>query len=212
MRKRSAYSRASDVMELYLTPTDVKQFVFCPRVTFFNRVMRLKAIMDSQQEDARDAHGRIERLEARREKVLKHEFPFAISEKLFDLSLVSTNMRVQGRVDMLLISTTGEYIPVEFKVMKSQRGHVLLDHKYQVVVLALLIEEIYDKIVRRAIVYYMLDDKIVLMPISDSMKARGKNYLHRIWKMIESEEMPPPRRNCSRVRVGCGFSDKCTDF
>ncbi|MEM2141671.1 MAG: CRISPR-associated protein Cas4 [Candidatus Thorarchaeota archaeon] len=209
MARESEYSRTTDIEDEYLSVTDVKQYMFCPMVTYFTRVMRLRPIVGSQQEEARKVHEKIADLEGRRQSLLKSRFPFDISAKQFDRLLISDRLGTLGRVDMLVITTSGERIPVEFKAMRSNRGQVHLDHKYQIAVLAILVEEVDNTIVRRGIVHYLDDETSVIVNISHSLKKRTEKMISSIWRMVESGTVPPHRRQCSRGKAGCGFADQC---
>ncbi len=212
MRRDFPSSRDTDIEEQYLAPTDVKQYVFCPRVTYFTRVMHLRPVMGSQQEAAKKTHEKVSGLEKRRKRTLKTDLPFDVAEKTFDVHLVSDRLQVHGRLDMLIETTAGEFIPVEFKDMESNRGRVRLDHKYQLLVLALLVEDSWDTVVRRGLVHYLRDETTVEVPFTHSLKRRTERVLEDIRAMIQSGTMPAPRRRCAHARVGCGFADVCCDF
>ncbi len=212
MPKEYLYSRATDVDEDYLTPTDVKQYVFCPLVTYFTRVLRLRPIVGSQQEEAKKSHDRLTELEKRRESVLKMKLPFGVMRKEYDIPLYSERLRVLGRLDMLIVTDEAEYIPVEFKMMASHRGQVLLDHKYQLVCLALLLEDVNRVIVRRGMVHYMNDEATVQVLLTHSLKRHAEHIVSAIRQMVESGERPAPRPQCSRTLAGCGFADQCRDL
>ena len=212
MKREFRYSEDRDVGELYISPTDLKQFVFCPRVVFFNRVMRLRPIMGAQQEAAQKSHDRLMNLEKRRSTVLLKLDISRPVKKQFEVPLQSESLGVKGRLDMLVVSADGEYIPIEFKEMYSNRGQVRLDHKYQLALLALMVEEKYDVIIRRGVVYYLKDEAHVQLLITESLKKQCKRYLKRIHNMIETEQVPPPRRLCRSERVGCGYADWCRDL
>lgn len=212
MSREYHYSEDTDVSEFFLNPTDLKQFVFCPRVTYFTRVMRLKPVMGSQQESGKKSHETLSHLEERRHGSLKTELPFSVTSKELDVKLSSERLGVQGRLDMLLHTGDGEYIPVEFKEMSSHRGEVHLDHKYQLLLLALLIEDASGKIVRRGVVYYIPEEKAVIVPLTEGLKRRTIGLLRRITEMIATGQLPLPREQCRRNKVGCGFSDACRDL
>ena len=212
MTNGSRSSEHSDVSEKFLTPTDVKQYIFCPRVTFFTRVMRLRPIMGSQQEAGKKSHDKLTILEERRKSLLKSNMSFDIKSKKFDINLLSNRLGVKGRLDMLLITKDKEYIPVEFKDMYSRRGNVHLDHKYQLVLLALLVEDAFYTITKRGILHYIRGDETINVQITHRMKNRAKKYLQRISRMIESGVMPDIRRECINNRVGCGYADQCIDY
>lgn len=168
--------------------------------------------MDSQQEAGKKSHEKLITLEDRRKTILKANLPFFDSLKRFDVYLRCDRMGVRGRLDMVLETTEGELIPVEFKSTASNRGNPHLDHKYQLVMLALLVESCEGTIVRRGILYYMQDDSILLLPITQGLKKRTQTYLKRIRRMLRGGTVPEPRRACVHARVGCGFADQCRDL
>jgi CRISPR-associated exonuclease Cas4 len=212
MPRESQYSKITDVEEEYLTATDVKQYVFCPLVTYFTRVMRLRPIMGSQQEEAKKTHKKTAELEQRRESLLKVNLPFKVQQKLFDVAVVSERLCAHGRLDMLVITEQGERIPVEFKAMQSQRGQAHSDHKYQLVVLSLFVEDAFKTIVRRGFVYYLKDNISVQLILTHGLKRRAETILKSIKVMVDSGAIPSGRPQCSRTTIGCGFADFCRNL
>lgn len=212
MARKSQSSRITDVEEEYITPTDVKQYVFCPRVTFFARVKRLRPLMGSQQEEGQKKHDKFSELEKRRKSILKSDLGITATRKLFDIPVVSHGLGVHGRLDMLLVTSQNEHIPVEFKEMTSNRGRALMDHKYQLVILGLLVEESFNTIVRRGIIHYSPEHETTQTRISMGMKRRAEAYIERIWRMIRTGSVPEPSPQCRHGRPGCGYADQCTDF
>lgn len=198
--------------ETYITPTDLKQYLFCPRVTYFTRVARFRTITGSQIEAGKKSHETEAKLESRRKKPLKEEWPFEISEKKENIPMVSETLGTRGILDLLLITSNLEYIPVEFKRMRSIRGRVHLDHKYQLTLLSLLIEEEFDCIIRRGIVRYLPEERNVLQRISEGMKRQTKIYVRKIGAMLLDDVLPEGRKTCTKSKPGCGFSDLCIDL
>ena len=126
--------------------------------------------------------------------------------------MVSHGLGVHGRLDMLLVTSQNEHIPVEFKEMTSNRGRALMDHKYQLVILGLLVEESFNTIVRRGIIHYSPEHETTQTRISMGMKRRAEAYIERIWRMIRTGSVPEPSPQCRHGRPGCGYADQCTDF
>ncbi len=212
MKRESRFTEFTDAGEGYITPTDIKQYVFCPRVTYFTKVMQLRPIVGSQQDAAKKSHDRLAQLEKRRESILKTDIPVEIESKSFEVYLRSERLQAHGVLDMLVVTTDGEHIPIEFKAMSSNRGAILLDHKYQLVLLARLLEHSRDVIVRRGFVHYMNDDQTVKLVMTDNLRGRVKTYTDRISNMLREGTIPAPRARCQYGRVGCGFADRCADF
>jgi CRISPR-associated protein Cas4 len=168
--------------------------------------------MGSQQEDAKKSHQILSDLERRRKSIMKSDLPFDFKTKEFDVPLQSNRLGIHGRLDMVIETSDSELIPVEFKVMKSNRGRVRMDHKYQLSTLALLIEETENTVVKRGIIHYMLEPTSILIHFTEGVKRRTFFYVNQIKNMLREGTIPQPRSECSKNRVGCGFADFCSDF
>ncbi|MGZ5222050.1 MAG: CRISPR-associated protein Cas4, partial [Chitinophagaceae bacterium] len=72
--------------------------------------------------------------------------------------LSSDTLDLQGNVDLIIRTARGEFISVEYKNMNSDAGRVCMDHKYQLVAYALLIEESFGTVVKQGIVKYFPKD------------------------------------------------------
>lgn len=173
------------------------------------KVMRLQLMTGFQQKTGKKSHDKLTDLERRRKSVLSVKMPFEVASKDFDVLLSSETTGVRRKLDMLVTTKAGELVPVEFKAMKSNRGRIHPDHKYQLVVLVLLMEEDRSGVVRRSIVHYMNDNTSVMLTVTESVRRRARTYLTQIRTMIDLEKMPDPRAQCRNARLGCGFTDIC---
>ena len=79
------------------------------------------------------------RKELRRKDAVFYSPEFVGAEKLLFASFSSSVLGLQGHVDCIIKTVKGEYIPVEYKNMNSDKGKVCMDHKYQLVGYALLV-------------------------------------------------------------------------
>jgi CRISPR/Cas system-associated exonuclease Cas4 (RecB family) len=46
----------SDVAEPFVSVTDVKHYIYCPRIVYFERVLHAKPVFGSQQREGREKH------------------------------------------------------------------------------------------------------------------------------------------------------------
>jgi len=145
----------SDVAEPYVSVTDIKHYVYCPRLVYFDRVLHAQPVFGSQQEESQELHEEYVRKELRRKDAVYYSPEFFGAEKLLFVQLVSEKLQLQGVVDCIIKTAKGEYIPVEYKNMNSNRGKAYIDHKYQLVAYALLVEENFDATVKRGFVNYI---------------------------------------------------------
>jgi len=107
----------------------------------------------------------------------------------------------------MLINADGEPIPVEYK---HGRPPLALNHRAQLSAYALLVEELRQKPVRRAFVYWIPNKRAESFVITAEMRAQVRRAQEMIWRMLSAETMPAPTSNAKRCRE-CEFRRFCND-
>jgi len=199
----------SDVAEDFVSVTDIKQYVYCPRIVYFDRVLHATPVFGSQQEDSKELHEDYVKKELRRKDAVYYSPEFVGAEKLLFTSLSSAVLGLQGNVDCIIKTVSGEYVPVEYKNMSSDKGRVCMQHKYQLVGYALLIEDSFKTVVRRGFVNYLPETLILQFEITPTMKSYVKRVLGHIKRIIRDEELPPIRVAKEKCAGGCGHRQTC---
>jgi len=207
--KRKQRLPISDIAESFVSVTDIKHYIYCPRLIYSDRVLHATPVFGSQQEDSKELHEDYVRKELRRKDAIHYSPEFVGAEKLLFTSLSSSALGLQGNVDCIIRTSKGEYIPVEYKNMSSDGGRVCMGHKYQLVAYALLVEENFETIVKRGFVNYLPETLILQLEITPSMKSHVKRVLGHIKRIIEDEELPPIRVAMQKCMRGCGHKQTC---
>jgi len=145
--KRKQRLPISDIAGSFVSVTDIKHYIYCPRLIYLDTVLRATPVFGSQQEDSKELHEDYVRKELRSKDAVYYSSEFVGAEKLLFTSLSSSAPGLEGNVDCIIRTAKGEYIPVEYKDMSSGGGRVCMDHKYQLVAYALLIEENFETVV-----------------------------------------------------------------
>jgi CRISPR-associated exonuclease Cas4 len=158
-------------------------------------------------EHGKDWHLEIDRLEKRRKLV---SYGFEEGERIFHLPVYSERLGLSGLIDMVIEFKKGnlkEYYPVEFKNTVHQ---IQQNHKYQLVAYAMLLEEHYNKPVRRGFIYTIPNKDIQVVTITDSMRIYVKKVISAIYNMIKREKFPEARsvRRC----WDCEYKNYCKDM
>ena len=201
--------RGSDVAEFFVSVTDVKHYVYCPRLVYFDRVLHATPVFGSQQEEGKESHEEYVGKELRRKDAIYYSPEFVGAEKLLFNPLSSDALGLQGNVDLIIKTAKGEFVPVEYKNMRSDDGRVCMDHKYQLVAYALLIEETFGAVVKRGFVNYIPETLILQFEITPTMKSHVKRVLGHIKRIIQDEELPPIRVTKHKCQGGCGHKQTC---
>jgi len=207
--KRQQRLHITDVAESFISVTDIRHYVYCPRLIYFDRVLHATPIFGSQQEEGKKSHEEYVAKELRRKDAVYYSPEFTGAEKLLFTTLSSSNLGLQGNVDCVIKTVKGEFIPVEYKNMQSDKGRVCMDHKYQLVAYALLIEENFGAIVKRGFVNYIPEELILQFEITPTMKSHVKRIIGHIKRIIKDEELPPARVAKHKCQGGCGHKQAC---
>lgn len=183
--------------------SDIKQWFYCPRVVYFTYLMPVQKKITAKMQFGAEEHEVISKLERRRKL---RRYGIGEGQRLFHVPLVSEKLGLTGVLDLLLRSS-GEYYPVEFK--DTTRG-VSQNHKYQLTGYALLVEEKYACQVNLGFVYQIPIDRVSSVRIDQKSKDVVTRAVADIRAMIRKETMPdatPQRGRCT----DCEFVHFCGD-
>ena len=186
-----------------LTVSDVKQYVYCPRVVYFSYFLPVRRPTTYKMEEGKLEHEHIAELEQRRSLKAYGLFD---GERQFNVNLYSKRLELTGKLDMV-ITTASEVIPVDFKNTGGTAG---LNHKYQLTAYALLVEDQWQRPVRRGFIYLVPQKKAQEITITPGMRLFVKESLARIRDMMEREAMPHTTRHRARC-IDCEFRNFCND-
>lgn len=188
---------------LPLSVTDVRQFVYCARVVYYTRFLELPRPVTYKMEEGKYQHQRSSELARRRSL---RAYGLSEGERHFSVCIHSQRLGLSGLLDMV-IDTELEVIPVEFKYSTGLLG---LNHKYQLTAYALLVEDSWDRPVRRGFVYRIPEKEAVEMVITANMRRHVHGLLDEIRAMLRGGALPRPtpyRQRC----VDCEFRRLCGD-
>ena len=207
--KRRRRLLTSDIAEAFISVTDVKHYLFCPRIVYFERVLHESPQLGSQQEESGKLHEELVKKELRRKGAIYYSPEFCRAEKFLLYSFSSDRLGLQGTIDCVIKTEGGEYVPVDYKNMSSNKGRVWVDHKYQLTAYALLIDETYQTSVRRGYINYIPERLIVRLEITPTMKTYVKRVLGHIRSIVTEEKLPPIRVSKQKCTGGCGHRQTC---
>lgn len=208
--KRRQKLPISDVAEPFVSVTDVKHYIYCPRIIYFERVLHAEPVFGSQQKEGREKHEEYIRKELRRKDAVYYSPDFVGAEKLLFVSLNSPRLGLTGQLDCVIKTAKDEYIPVDYKNMSSNKCRVWMDHKYQLVAYGLLVEENYGTVVKRGFVNYIPEKLILRVEMAPTMKTHVKRVIRHIKRIIKEETLPPIRVAKRKCTGGCGHKEICT--
>lgn len=188
---------------LELRVSDIKQFLYCPRVVFFTYVCPVPKKTTRKMEFGKGEHLVLDRLEKRR---TFKRYNIEEGKRVFHLPLRSTRLGLTGLLD-LHIQAGGEYFPVEFKFTTAEPG---LNHKYQLIAYAMLLEEYVHTAVRYGFLYLIPRNQVILVPVTENAREFVRDTLRKIRTMVATERFPAVTRKSARC-TDCEFRNYCRD-
>ncbi len=188
-----------------LRVSDVKQYVYCPRIIYYYYVLPIPRRVTRKMEYGHLEHLEISQLEKRRK--LK-TYGLLEGNRNFQVFLKSDRFNLHGLLDMMILTAKGEIYPVEFKHSVSKYG---LHQKYQLAAYAMLLEEVYRKPVRYGFLYPVPLKKVIPVEITVSMREHVKKILSAVRNIIDKERMPAYVRSRGRC-TDCEFKNYCADL
>lgn len=189
--------------EHFLRVSDLKQFMYCERIVYYQYCLPDVRPVTYKMEAAREAH---EREEDREERRSLRPYGLTEGERVFNVWLESARLGLRGRLD-LAIRCRDEAIPIEYKDSPGRLGrHWVL----QLAAYGLLLQEAWGLPVRRGFIYYIPQRRAREVLLTPELMEEAQAGVQAMWRIILNESMPPPTSQRARC-VACEFRLFCND-
>ena len=188
-----------------ITPYEVVEHVFCPRFTYFEKVLMIPQ-HEEQRYKVQAGRAVHERRTAENRDYLRSKI--GVRDKEITVYLASPKLRVRGVVDEVLTLTDGTMAPLDYKYTP-YREQAFRTHQVQVALYALLIREVYGKPVTRGYVAYVRGGtKLVEVPLEAWLEAMALRLVGEVFDVLNTGRIP--RRTRDRVKcVDCCYKNIC---
>ncbi|MDQ0158050.1 CRISPR-associated protein Cas4 [Robertmurraya andreesenii] len=189
-----------------ITISDIKQFIYCPRVIYYSYVEPVPRKVTFKMEYSRSQHYELNQREKRRS--LKR-YNLLEGKRYYGVPVSSTILNLNGKLDILVDTENMEgqrYFPIECKDTDQKVQKNIL---YQLVAYALCIEEMTNTPVQKGYIYIIPEEKAYPVIITESQKQYIRKVTTMIRKIIHDEYYPDPRSN--KRCWDCEFQRYCND-
>jgi len=175
------------VAEIYFSPSEVMEHIFCPRFTYFIYCLDIP-----QHEELRYKVLRGRAVHRKRAKLnpeyLRKRLGCIKKEVL--VYLVSPRLHLKGVVDEVLHLSDGTLAPLDYKFTE-YREFTFRTHRYQSFIYALLIQDVYQKPVKRGFICYVRGgNKIKEVRYREADFWKLKEMLGEMIRIIEEGYFP----------------------
>lgn len=192
-----------DPHELLFTITDLKQYIYCPRIFYYHTCLPNIRPTTYKMQKGIDAHEQ-EQKRALRRCFQMYDEPSG--QRHFDVSVQSAALQLSGQVDEIIETNTGVLIPVDYKLARKAGYHF----KVQLAAYARLLEETTTQRVPHGFLYLLLSKQTLKVSITPKLRDEVKLSLDDMHRISQTEWMPSPtewRQRCA----DCEFRRFCND-
>ena len=189
-------SENNSQIEFFVTPSEVIEFLYCPRFIYFMNVLKIKQHEDKRTlvNKGRDIHDL--KLIRNKDYIRKK---IGCTGKETDVYLSSQKLKLVGKVDEVLFFDDEKAAPLDYK-FAFWDNRIYKTLKIQQTLYALLIEEKYNKKVEKAfLIFVRSKDHIEEFFITDSLKQKALEYVDEIYDVLSFGYFP----NKTKVKTRC---------
>lgn len=188
-----------------ITPTEVIEYLFCPRFIYFMECLKIPQHEDLRYKVlvGREVHER--KVKVNREYVRKK---IRCVDKEISVYLSSPKHKIRGVVDEILSLSDGTMAPLEYKFAE-YRPYIFKTHRTQLTLEALLIQENYEKPVKKGFLVYVRSKnflrEVVFKPSDFDNATR---IIEEILRIVQNGYYP--KKSGSRAKcIDCCYKNIC---
>ena len=187
-----------------VTPSHIIQYLYCPRFTYFEYVLRIPQNEDKffKVTKGREVH---EQKAKQNMEYLRRKL--GVKEKY--LNQYITNDLLRGEIDEILLLVDDTMAPLDYK-FAIYKDRIFDTYKTQLFCYAILIEENFDvKVEKGYLVYTRSKNKLVEIAISDKDKNDVKETANAVLAVIKDNFYPKATKYKKRC-LTCTYRNICT--
>lgn len=185
---------------------DLKQYVYCPRILYYQTVLPEVRPLTYKMEAGIQAHIQVEEQEKRRSL---RAYDLAEGQRRFNVSLSDAGLMLSGEIDMV-IETDHELIPVDYKQAKKIGKH----YKLQLMAYGRLLElsDLKEKrTIKRGFLYLIPTRQAIEVQFTASLRRQLTEALQAMYIITWQQQIPPPVTKPAQC-VNCEFRRFCNDI
>lgn len=198
------YQNSFNELEDYVTPSDIIEFLYCPRFTYY---MRCLDIRQYEEKRFKVQVGREKHIEKSNSSVSYVRKRIDGVSKEQEKYLISKVYKLKGRVDELYLLNDGSYAPLDYKFAE-YKDKDFETYKIQMALYSLMIEDIYSVEVKKFFLVYLRSKNLIKeQEFDDKLRKKCKKYIEDYSKVISGYY---PKATSSKMRCAdCCYRKIC---
>ncbi len=189
-----------------ITPSDIMEFLYCPRFIYFERVLR---IPEHQELRVKVTIGR--EIHKEKSKTLGNYLrkKLGVIDKKVDVKYFSPKLSLTGIVDEALFLDDGTIAPLDYKFARYP-GFIHKPLYYQSMIYSLLLEELFDKpSLRGYVVFVRSKNALKEIKYPENKREKVINMVDKIYE-ITMNCIYPDAKVSNRKCYDCTYRRICT--
>ncbi len=194
-----------DKQNLSITPSEVIEYLFCPRFIFF---MNCLCIPQHEEKRYKVLKGRELHEEKQKENRDYLRKKISCVQKDIIVYLSSSRYHLRGEIDEVLYFADGTMAPLDYKFAE-YKDTIYRTHRIQSVLYALLIKDNYQCEVRKGYVCYIRSKYLLKeMSFSDKDFENAQQIIKDVLNVIQHGFYPSKAKSLARC-VDCCYKNIC---
>jgi len=191
--------------QVTVTPSEVLEYLFCPRFTYFENVLEIPQHEEKRfkVQQGREVH---HQKQIHNRAYLRKKL--GVVKREFGVYLSAPHYYLRGQVDEVLTLSDGSMAPLDYKFAE-WKNRLYQGYRMQLILYGLLIRENYRKPVHKGFLIYTRSQNYLLeVPLNESDFENAIDILKAIIEITRNGIMPkrtPHKRRC----VDCCYKNIC---
>ncbi len=187
-----------------ITPSHIIEYLFCPRFTYFEYVLRIPQYEERHYKVGR---GREIHEQKAKQNIAYLRKRLGAVKKYANQYL--TNELLRGEVDEIFLLSDGTMAPLDYKFAKYE-GKIYQTYSTQLYCYAWLIQENYDRPVNKGfLIYTRSKNKLIEVPITEEALTKIQIAADAIRQIIVGNKYPKATRYKKKC-LTCTYRNICT--
>lgn len=199
-----SFQSSFNEFEEYVTPSEIIEYIYCPRFTFFMKNLNIK---QHEEQRFKVQIGREKHLDKKAQNVNQVRKRIKGVSKEQEKYLVSKKYGIKGIVDEVYLLEDGSYAPLDYKF--TEYKEVEFDtYKTQMALYSLIIEEVYETKVNKFFLVYLRSKNLLKeIEFEDKLRKKCMKYLEDYKKVINGLY---PKGTSRKARcIDCCYKNIC---
>lgn len=198
-------SEAAIEQQVLLTPSEVIEYLFCPRFTYFMRCLCIPQHEELRYKVLKGREVHKDRAYINKEYLRKK---LGCQAKETSVYLSSAKYHLKGIVDEVLTLRDGTLAPLDYKFAE-YKEKTFRTYKFQSIMYALLIKDNYQQEVKQGFICYVRsNNKIKRIPFSQKDFTETIKIINETLSIIQKEKFP--KKTNYRLRcIDCCYKNIC---